>query len=489
MTTSASAAPRLAEAQRRFYALDALRGLAILGMILSGQLPFGQFALPAWMYHAQVPPPDHKWIATLPGITWVDLVFPFFIFSMGAAIPLALTRRLEARIRDWRIALFILERGLLLGFFALYVQAIRPYVLSDRPSVATWATALLGFALLFALFTRLPSAWPAVVRWATRGAGGLGAVLLLVLVRYPDGSGFSLERSDIIIVVLANLALFGSLLWWVTREKLLLRLGVLGLLVAFRLSNMPQAIPGWVSELWRWSPAPWVYKLYYLQYLFILIPGTIAGDLLLQAMRPGDATTGPPQASKPWSTSRGLAIAGVMVALVLVLVAGLKARWLVGSTLATFGLCLLGCWLLAKPGTPLEGLYHKLFQWAIYWLVLGLCFEPYEGGIKKDRATMSYYFITAGLALALLLALSIFMDLLGRRRWFQLLIDNGQNPMVAYAGINNFVLPILALTGLDAVLSRVVVSPWLGFAKGAFITLVLALSVSFCTRRKLLWRT
>lgn len=38
------------EAPRRACALDALRGLAILGMILSGQLPFGEKALPAWMY-------------------------------------------------------------------------------------------------------------------------------------------------------------------------------------------------------------------------------------------------------------------------------------------------------------------------------------------------------------------------------------------------------------------------------------------------------
>ena len=54
---------------KRAYALDALRGLAILGMLLSGQLPFGEFSLPSWMYHAQVPPPDHVWNGNLPGIT------------------------------------------------------------------------------------------------------------------------------------------------------------------------------------------------------------------------------------------------------------------------------------------------------------------------------------------------------------------------------------------------------------------------------------
>ena len=134
MTAGAS---NTAEAPRRAYALDALRGLAILGMILSGQLPFGEQALPAWMYHAQVPPPEHKWVATLAGITWVDLVFPFFLFALGAAIPLALSRRLEQGGAKLKTALFILERGLLLGFFALYVEAIRPYVISDYPSVKT----------------------------------------------------------------------------------------------------------------------------------------------------------------------------------------------------------------------------------------------------------------------------------------------------------------------------------------------------------------
>src|SRR5271155_5586886 len=79
----------------RAYALDALRGFAILAMLLSGQMPFDQNALPAWMYHCQVPPPRFEWDNTVFGITWVDLVFPFFLFSMGAAFPLALNRRME----------------------------------------------------------------------------------------------------------------------------------------------------------------------------------------------------------------------------------------------------------------------------------------------------------------------------------------------------------------------------------------------------------
>ncbi|MBK7866366.1 MAG: DUF5009 domain-containing protein [Ignavibacteriales bacterium] len=58
----------------RSYALDALRGFAILTMILSGSISFGN--LPAWMHHAQVPPPLHKFIPPfpeLPGSIWFSL--------------------------------------------------------------------------------------------------------------------------------------------------------------------------------------------------------------------------------------------------------------------------------------------------------------------------------------------------------------------------------------------------------------------------------
>jgi predicted acyltransferase len=487
MTTGTS---NTSEARRRASALDALRGLAILGMILSGQLPFGENALPAWMYHAQVPPPEHKWVATLAGITWVDLVFPFFLFALGAAIPLALSRRLEQGVAKLKVGLFILERGILLGFFALYVEAIRPYVISDHPSVRTWLVALLGFGLLFPVLMRLPAAWPAARRWGIRAAGWASAVALLALLRYPGGKGFSLERSDIIIVVLANMAVFGSLLWWLTRRNLLLRLGVLGMLVAIRLSNMPQPLEGWVSEIWRWSPLPWMYRLYYLQYLFIVVPGTIAGDLLREWMQREAADRAPiPGGPNAWSPLRFLAIGLLMLCLTVLLVAGLKARWLVATTLTTFALCAAGWWLMSKPSNGIERLFHRLFNWAIYWLVLGLFFESYEGGIKKDRATMSYYFVTAGCAICVLIGFSILMDVFRRKRWVQLLIENGQNPMIAYAGINNLVIPVLALTTVNTFLASLVSSPWLGFVHGAIITLLLALSVSFFTKQKIFWRT
>ncbi|MGA9452252.1 MAG: DUF5009 domain-containing protein [Verrucomicrobiia bacterium] len=472
----------------RALALDALRGLAILAMLLSGQLPFNEHALPSWMYHAQEPPPHFEWIGTLPGISWVDLVFPFFLFAMGAAFPLALSRRMENKASPWQLLAFILERGFLLGFFALFVQAIRPYTMNNHPTTATWLLALLGFFIFFPILTRLPGAWPRIVKIPIRALGWLAAILFCVFVTYPDGSGFKLTRSDIIIVVLTNMAVFGSLVWMLTRDQWLPRLGVIGIMFAIRLSNMPHPTDGWVHDLWQFSPLPWIYQLYYLQYLCIVIPGTIAGDLILQWMR---RPTPPDKISAPhgWPLAQYIFILLTMAALLLVVLIGLKARWLLDTTLLAIALCLVGWLLLQRPLNDTERLYQKLFHWAIYWLVLGLIFEPYEGGIKKDHPTLSYYFVTSGLAICTLIGFSILIDVFQQKRWLRLLIDNGQNPMIAYAGINNFITPVLALAGADRLLSAWATTPWRGFGKGVIITLLMAATVSFLTRRKIFWRT
>jgi predicted acyltransferase len=483
--------PSSAVPSSRALALDALRGLAILAMLLSGQMPFGHNALPSWMYHAQEPPPHFEWIGTLAGISWVDLVFPFFLFAMGAAFPLALARRMEKPAPTWKLLGFILERGFLLAFFALFVMAIRPYVLSEQATTATWIEALLGFFALFPILTRLPADWSPTVKAAVRAAGWLAVILFFIFQKYPDGSGFKLTRSDIIIVVLANMAVFGSLVWMLTRQRLLPRLGLLGILVAIRLSNMPQPADGWVHDLWtltqKWWPA-WICQLYYLQYLNIVIPGMIAGDLILEwtrQLRPA----GPLRDTSSWSLQRYVLIGALMTGLVLFLLIGLKARWLMSVTLGGFTLCFIAWKLVQNPLNDTERLYHKLFLWAAYWLVLGLVFEPYEGGIKKDHPTMSYYFITSGMAICVYIAFSILIDVFQQKKWLRLLIDNGQNPMIAYAGINNFIIPVLALTGASTLLADFVTTPWRGFWRGAIITLLLALTVSFLTRRKIFWRT
>ncbi|MFR7516715.1 MAG: DUF5009 domain-containing protein [Bacteroides uniformis] len=47
----------------------------------------------------QEPPPTHAYRPDLAGLTWVDLVFPFFLFAMGAAFPLLAAPQVREGLR------------------------------------------------------------------------------------------------------------------------------------------------------------------------------------------------------------------------------------------------------------------------------------------------------------------------------------------------------------------------------------------------------
>ena len=53
---------------KRVAAIDLLRALAIIGMVASGQM-FWNTELPAFMFHAQVPPPTFVFNPDVAGIT------------------------------------------------------------------------------------------------------------------------------------------------------------------------------------------------------------------------------------------------------------------------------------------------------------------------------------------------------------------------------------------------------------------------------------
>ena len=489
---------------KRAYALDALRGFAVLAMVLSGTIAYE--ILPSWMYHAQEPPPTHTYNPHLAGLTWVDVVFPLFLFSMGAAVPLALSRRLVKGLSINKIVLSIFKRGLLLGTFAIVLQHLRPQVINPEPDMQKWRIALMGFFLLFFMFVRWPDSWKPWQRAVVTLLAWSAAIIFLSQLRYPNGSGFSVHRSDIILIILTNTAVFGSLLWLLTKSNLLARFGCLVVLFALRVSACAGAQPcakSWITWFWSASPATWLFKLEYLQYLFLVIPGTVAGELILSWIHsvsdktldeyfyytPIDQPRGEYYPSVSWSKRRFHSIIAFVLALCLILLIGLQARWLWQTTLLSVVLCGASYLLFVNPITETERLLRDFYVWGIYLLGLGLLFEPFEGGIKKDPPTMSYYFVTAGMAFLMLIAFTIIIDVLNQQKWVQLLIDNGQNPMIAYVGFANLLWPILMLTGIDALVAENTKTPLPGFFKGLIYTLAIACVVSLFTRLKLFWRT
>ncbi len=500
MKPHATPAPRSA-------ALDALRGFAILTMALSGMIPFGaqpgwDATLPAWMYHAQLPPPTHKFNPAVVGLTWVDLVFPFFLFSMGAAIPLALGPRLAAGAAPRGLMLAALRRGGSLLLFAVYVEHLNPWRMASQPGAATWWQALLGFALLFPALTRLPQRWPLAIRAAVRLAGWAGCAAWLAVQPFADGGGFSLLRADIIIVVLANVVASASIIWIATRESPATRLVVMLGLIALRLAHEDGGV---LRLLWSWPLAgaspewralaepvqPYLAKylqLYYQQYLLIVLPGTFAGDVLRHAPSVLAASLDEPRRARcGWQ-------AVLAIGLIVGVLTGLQARWLPWTGVATLAMlaAMRPLFVGSRRNPPIEppaAEIAALFRWAAAWLLLGLLLESYEGGIRKDPHTLSYLFTTAGLAGFALLAFVALLEGCRVQRPFGLLVVCGRNPMLAYAGIRGLVPPLVHLTGLETLGQRLLASPWLGVVRGVLKTLLLAALTALFTRLRWLWRT
>jgi predicted acyltransferase len=95
----------------RVESIDIVRGVTILVMLFVNDVA-GVAGTPAWMLHVQPPDAD--------GMTFVDVVFPAFLFIVGMAIPFAIGKRLERGdnlVDVWKHILVRTASLLIIGVF------------------------------------------------------------------------------------------------------------------------------------------------------------------------------------------------------------------------------------------------------------------------------------------------------------------------------------------------------------------------------------
>ena len=461
--------------KQRLESLDALRGVAILTMVLSGSIAFGGI-LPGWMYHAQVPPPAHAFDPSRPGITWVDLVFPFFLFSMGAAFPQVIREPITRQTFPNLFWAAFRRFGLLL-FFALFTQHFKAWVLSDQPQLREQIHSIVAFVLLFVVLFD----WKGISSSRTRTVLRITALLISVVwmtqMHYVKGTDFDLYRSDIIILVLANMAFFGTIIYGLTQNRPWVRIGILPLILAVFLASKQD---GWVKDFYLFHAIgpfsiDWAYKFYFLKYLFIVIPGMFAGEWLIR-LRTEEVRTS--------RHSIGSAALGLL--LIVWNLYGLYTRQLGLNVVGSVLILALQYWLIRQAGSVA---LRRMFEAGAYLLMLGLCFESFEGGIKKDPSNYSYYFVCSGLAFTALIVFEGFQDRFLLSKAVRFLGLQGQNPMVAYVAGNLVVLPIMTILSVKSHWDSMNQNAWMGFAKGLIFTGLVALITYLFVNRRWFWRT
>ena len=162
--------------QARVRSVDIFRGLTILVMVFVNDLA-GVKGLPWWTYH--IPPGEQ-------GITYVDVVFPAFLFIVGMVIPIALRKRIERGDSPLQLGVHVVVRSLslvLIGLLIMNGRAMDP--VATGISYAAWNVLMFTGVILF-WNVYPPSGGRRFLFKVLKGAGLLLLVILLVLYRRVD---------------------------------------------------------------------------------------------------------------------------------------------------------------------------------------------------------------------------------------------------------------------------------------------------------------
>ena len=170
-----AAAP--APARFRLTALDAWRGLTVLLMLLVNNVALGD-STPRQLSHAH-----------FGGLTLTDLVFPWFLFCAGAALPFSAAAMNKAGVTGWPLYRRLLERAALLYLMGAFVTSVT----SHRLTLGLGVLQLIALASFFAaLLGQLRGRWQALAAAALLAA----YALFLHFTPHPGGIGIVSESAN-----------------------------------------------------------------------------------------------------------------------------------------------------------------------------------------------------------------------------------------------------------------------------------------------------
>ena len=207
---------------QRIRSIDAFRGITILVMIFVNDVS-GVSGIPVWMKHMP---------ADADAMTFVDIVFPAFLFIVGMSLPFAINTRLAKGDSFWKLQGHILWRtmGLLvLGVFMVNAEGGYNEKAMGM-SIAVWSLLFYLCAILVWNVYRFKNK-----TWAylLRSIGAIGLVFLAWVYCGEDGKQGLTPQWWGILGLIGWAYLFSCIIYQLLRGRILLLLLAIAICIAW----------------------------------------------------------------------------------------------------------------------------------------------------------------------------------------------------------------------------------------------------------------
>lgn len=213
-----------ADKPKRILSIDVFRGITILTMVFVNELA-GIRDIPQWMKHMP---------ADADAMTFVDMVFPTFLFIVGMSIPFALKTRLQKGDSFWQLQWHIIWRtiGLLvLGVFMVNGEGGSANATAMGIPVHLWLLLFyICIVLVWNVYTFQNKIWSLVFR-----ATGIAGLLVLAFIYRggEDGTESLRPRWWGILGLIGWAYLFTCIFYQVFRKNITAMIGMIVFCILF----------------------------------------------------------------------------------------------------------------------------------------------------------------------------------------------------------------------------------------------------------------
>lgn len=222
---------------KRIISIDALRGITIFVMIFVNELASVK-NVPQWMKHMP---------ADADAMTFVDLVFPAFLFIVGMSIPFAFNARLLKGDSTKTIWTHTLKRALALIIIGVFMVNAEYGYDAAKMIIAPAFWGLLAYSMPIPIWNKYPKDFPIWLKNILQYGGILVLVALYFLYVQDTGAIGMTPKWWGILGLIGWAYLFTVIYYWLVSGKLWAMITFLVVCVAANSANLTQglALPEW----------------------------------------------------------------------------------------------------------------------------------------------------------------------------------------------------------------------------------------------------